>query len=66
MSTPSRFQLTLETSCTKFLQQEVETVGAYPCGGTHVAGTKDVGKIIVGKIKRSKGMTKISYSVADV
>jgi Ser-tRNA(Ala) deacylase AlaX len=44
---------------------EVETVGAYPCGGTHVTSTKGVGAIVVGKIKRSNGMTKISYTVAD-
>jgi Ser-tRNA(Ala) deacylase AlaX len=44
---------------------EIESVGAYPCGGTHVTSTKGVGAIVVGKIKRSKGMTKISYSVVD-
>jgi len=43
---------------------EVEGVGAYPCGGTHVERTDGVGKVNVRKISRSKGMTKISYSVS--
>lgn len=42
---------------------EIEGVGAYPCGGTHVENSSGVGKIIVGKIKRAKEMTKISYTV---
>lgn len=42
---------------------EIEGIGAYPCGGTHVEDSSGVGKIVVGKIKRSKGMTKISYTV---
>ena len=42
---------------------EIEGVGAYPCGGTHVEDTSGVGKIVVGRIKRAKGMTKISYAV---
>ncbi|KAH8594727.1 Threonyl/alanyl tRNA synthetase [Bisporella sp. PMI_857] len=42
---------------------EIEGVGAYPCGGTHVHESSEVGKIVVGRIKRKKGMTTISYSV---
>lgn len=42
---------------------EIVGAGAYPCGGTHVEDSSGVGKIMVGKIKRSKGMTKISYTV---
>jgi Ser-tRNA(Ala) deacylase AlaX len=42
---------------------EIEGIGAYPCGGTHVEDSSGVGKIVVGKIKRAKGMTKISYTV---
>jgi Ser-tRNA(Ala) deacylase AlaX len=42
---------------------EIEGVGAYPCGGTHVLDSSGVGKIVVGRIKRAKGMTKISYAV---
>ncbi|KAL9115397.1 MAG: hypothetical protein Q9227_000718 [Pyrenula ochraceoflavens] len=43
---------------------EVEGLGAYPCGGTHVHSTKGVGKINVRKITRSKGVSKISYNVS--
>ena len=43
---------------------EVEGVGAYPCGGTHVDTTAGVGKVNVRKISRSKGVTKISYNVS--
>lgn len=44
---------------------DVEGVGAYPCGGTHLPSTKDVGSIIVRKISRQKGITKISYEISD-
>jgi len=37
--------------------------GAYPCGGTHVLSTKQIGKLYVRSIKRKTGITKISYSV---
>lgn len=43
---------------------EIESVGAYPCGGTHVSDTGAVGKVQVRRITRQKGITKISYSVA--
>lgn len=42
---------------------EIEGIGAYPCGGTHVEDSSGVGKIVVAKIKRAKGMTKVSYTV---
>lgn len=43
----------------------VNIVGSevYPCGGTHVAGTKGCGKVVVKKISRAKGNSRISYSV---
>lgn len=44
---------------------EVEGVGSYPCGGTHVKKTREVGKVIVRSIKRNKGITKVSYDVQD-
>lgn len=44
---------------------EVEGLGAYPCGGTHVSRTKDVGRVVVRNIKRSKGTTKVTYEVTD-
>ena len=37
---------------------------AYPCGGTHVADTSGVGKIVVKRISRQKGTSKVSYTVS--
>ncbi|KAK7570080.1 Threonyl/alanyl tRNA synthetase [Phyllosticta citricarpa] len=42
---------------------DIVGAGAYPCGGTHVASTKLCGKIVVRKISRSKGTSRISYEV---
>jgi len=42
---------------------EIETAGAYPCGGTHVPDTSVVGEIVVKGIKRQKGISKVSYSI---
>ena len=46
---------------------EVEGWGGYPCGGTHVRTTSEVGKVVVRKIgkvgKAGSGVTKISYEV---
>ncbi|KAI4603061.1 hypothetical protein KJ359_005851 [Pestalotiopsis sp. 9143b] len=42
---------------------EMEGLGSYPCGGTHVEDCSQVGKIEVKKIARSKGTTKVSYRV---
>ncbi|KAF2802554.1 threonyl/alanyl tRNA synthetase [Mytilinidion resinicola] len=44
---------------------EVEGVGSYPCGGTHLPSTRDVGGIVVKKISRSKGVSRISYDITD-
>lgn len=43
----------------------VEIVGAevYPCGGTHVDATKACGETKVKKISRSKGTSRVSYTV---
>lgn len=43
---------------------EMEGLGSYPCGGTHVQDCSQVGRIEVKKIARSKGTTKVSYRVA--
>lgn len=43
---------------------EIEGIGAYPCGGTHVADSSLIGKVIVRKISKSKGISKVSYEVA--
>lgn len=42
---------------------EVDGVGAYPCGGTHLPTTCDVGEVVVRKISRQRGVSKISYEV---
>jgi len=42
---------------------EMEGLGSYPCGGTHVLNCSQVGKIEVKKISRSKGMSRVSYRV---
>ncbi|KAK0628258.1 threonyl/alanyl tRNA synthetase [Bombardia bombarda] len=43
----------------------VRIVGAevYPCGGTHVDSTDLCGETVVKKISRSKGTSRVSYSV---
>lgn len=43
---------------------EMEGLGAYPCGGTHVTDCSLVGKIEVKKISRSKGISRVSYRVS--
>lgn len=43
---------------------EMEGLGAYPCGGTHVGDCGMVGRIEVRKIARSKGVSRVSYRVA--
>ncbi|KAG4421139.1 hypothetical protein IFR04_005782 [Cadophora malorum] len=43
---------------------EMDGLGAYPCGGTHVATCDQVGKVEVRKIARSKGVSRVSYRVA--
>lgn len=42
---------------------EMEGLGSYPCGGTHVQDCSQVGNIVVKKISRSKGVSKVSYTV---
>ena len=42
---------------------EMEGLGSYPCGGTHVQDCSQVGKIEVKKISRSKGTSRVSYRV---
>ena len=39
--------------------------GAYPCGGTHVTDTSQCGKVNVYKISRSKGVSRVSYSLDE-
>lgn len=44
----------------------VKIVGAevYPCGGTHVHTTDQCGKTVVKKISRSKGTSRVSYTLS--
>lgn len=44
---------------------DIQGVGAYVCGGTHVRSTGMVGNVRVKKIKRQKGVTRISYELAQ-
>lgn len=45
----------------------VKIVGAevYPCGGTHLRTTDACGKTVVRKIGRSKGQSRVSYTLPD-
>jgi Ser-tRNA(Ala) deacylase AlaX len=44
----------------------IEIIGkeTYPCGGTHVSDTSGVGRVIVKRISRQKGISKVSYTVS--
>lgn len=35
------------------------------CGGTHISSSKELGRIVIRKLKSKKGNTKISYALAD-
>ena len=37
-----------------------------PCGGTHVNSTKELGKVVVGKVSSKGKVTRVSYSVGDI
>lgn len=45
---------------------EVDGVGSYSCGGTHVMGTADLGEARVRRISRQKGVSKVSYGAKRV
>ncbi|OAG10856.1 uncharacterized protein CC84DRAFT_1081854 [Paraphaeosphaeria sporulosa] len=44
---------------------DIGGLGSYPCGGTHVACLKELGRVVVRGIKRQKGISKVSYEVVD-
>jgi Ser-tRNA(Ala) deacylase AlaX len=44
---------------------DIVGAGAYPCGGTHVPDTLQVGEVTISRIKRQKGISRISYIVKD-
>lgn len=48
-----------------FRAVDIQGVGAYMCGGTHVHSTGLVGKLRVRKIKRQQGVTRVSYELAQ-
>ena len=48
----------------KFRVVVIQDSEAYPCGGTHVADTAGVGKLVVKRISRQKGSSKVSYTVS--
>ncbi|WP_186101700.1 alanyl-tRNA editing protein [Burkholderia gladioli] len=35
-----------------------------PCGGTHVAGTGEIGAVLITKVKEKKGQVSVQYEVA--
>lgn len=37
-----------------------------PCGGTHVADLRNIGQVVITKIKTKKGLTKVSYAVEGI
>ena len=37
---------------------EIEGVDLQPCGGTHVANTRDIGRVVVTKIEKKSAMTR--------
>jgi Ser-tRNA(Ala) deacylase AlaX len=37
---------------------EIGGVDLQPCGGTHVANTADIGRVIVSKIEKKSAMTR--------
>ena len=37
-----------------------------PCGGTHLKNIKDVGKVIVKKLKNKRGVIRLSYAVEGI
>ncbi|HVW99594.1 MAG TPA: alanine--tRNA ligase-related protein [Candidatus Babeliaceae bacterium] len=46
--------------------KRVMLVNSYPpilCGGTHVLNTRDIGQVIIRKIKNEKGNLRVSYAV---
>ena len=47
----------------KFRVVRIQGCEVYPCGGTHVKSTGECGKTTVKKITRSKGTSRVSYSV---
>ncbi|CBF78206.1 putative alanine--tRNA ligase [Aspergillus nidulans FGSC A4] len=42
---------------------EIGDLDANPCGGTHVVSTKRTGRIVIRKISRQKGISRVSYEV---
>lgn len=44
---------------------EVEGVGSYPYGGTHLPRTGDIGTVEVRSIQWQEGVTKISYRIGQ-
>ncbi|KAB8292357.1 hypothetical protein EYC80_008096 [Monilinia laxa] len=47
----------------KFRVVRIVGAGTYPCGGTHVNSTRECGKTSVKKITRSKGTSRVGYTL---
>lgn len=50
---------------TKFRIVRIVGAEVYPCGGTHVQSSGLCGRIVVKKISRSKGTSRVSYEVEE-
>lgn len=44
----------------------IDSLDPVPCGGTHLSSLSDIGAVNVVKLKKRKGLTKISYRVQEV
>jgi Ser-tRNA(Ala) deacylase AlaX len=42
---------------------DIEGAGAYPCGGTHIKHLGQVGRVLIKKISRAKGQSRVSYTI---
>jgi len=62
MEAPDRETMGM-TSDEKFRVVKIVGAEAYPCGGTHVDSTKLCGKTNVKKISRSKGTSRVGYTL---
>lgn len=43
----------------------IDDINAIPCGGTHVANTREVGRIVISEVKEVESGFKVIYNVLD-
>lgn len=64
-SVPANLLDTIVPEGEKARAVDIEGAGAYPCGGTHMRTTGEVGSIVIRKITRQKGISKVSYALKE-